>query len=69
MSRGDTCARGANIEGFCELNEVDTGCVDTPKKDWYLQAYTGRATALCRVHTLNFLVNLDFQTLPVVPVN
>jgi hypothetical protein len=34
-----------------------------------LQAYTWRATALCRIHTLTFLVNLDFQTVLVVPAS
>jgi hypothetical protein len=68
MSRGDIGARRADIEGLCELNELDAGSVNTAKKNGHLETNTRRAAALrsFRAHTL--LVDLDFQTPPVVPL-
>ena len=69
MSACNTGASGADVEGFCELNKLDTGCVDATEKNRYLEADTWRAAPLGRVDMLTFFVNLDFQTPPVVRAN
>jgi hypothetical protein len=63
MSRGDTSARSADVEGLRELNELDTGSVHSPKENGYLEANAWRA-ALNAVQALTLLVNLDFQNPP-----
>jgi hypothetical protein len=63
MGRGDTRARGADVQGLRELNEFDTGSVHSAKKNWYLEANARRA-ALNAVQALALLVNLDFQGFP-----
>ena len=67
MSRSDTGARSADVEGLRELNELDTGSIHTAKKNGHLQANTRRAAALHRVRALALLADLDFQTPPIVP--
>jgi len=69
MRRSDTGTRRADVERLRELNEFNTGSVDTPKKNGYLEADTRRPAALNRIQALAFVVYLDFQTSPVVPVN
>jgi hypothetical protein len=64
MSRGDIGARGADIEGLCEFNELYTGSVNAAKKNGYLEANTWRAAALRRFRARALLVDLDFQTPP-----
>jgi hypothetical protein len=68
VGRSDAGARGADVEGLRELDELDTGSVYSAKKNGYLEANAWRA-ALNAVQALTLLVNLDFQDPPVVPAN
>jgi hypothetical protein len=40
-SRGQACARGADIHRFGKLDEFSAGGIDTAQKDGYLQSNSG----------------------------
>ena len=67
MSRGDTRAGGANVEGLRKLDKFHSGRVYAPKKYRYLQADARRVAALSGARPIALFIYLDFQTSPVVP--
>ncbi len=67
MCRGDTRPGGTDIQGLGQFNELRARSIDAAKKNRYLEANTRGMAALLQAFTL--LLNLKFQTSPVVPAN
>jgi hypothetical protein len=61
MCARNTRARGADVQRFCELNEVDTRRVRTANENRHLKPDPLRAAALCILQALSFLDGLSFQ--------
>ena len=69
MCGRNTRTGGTNVEGLGEFDELDSGGVDAAKKNRYLEADAGGATALGGVQALTSLIDLKFQGSPMVPAN
>ena len=67
MCGGDTRPCSTDIERLGQFNELHARSIDATKKNWYLEANTRGLAALLQAFTL--LLNLKFQTSPMVPAN
>jgi len=67
MCRGNTRPCGADIQRLSQFNEFRARSIDAAKKNRYLEANARGMAALLQAFTL--LLNLKFQTSPVVPAN